>query len=217
MSLAGALVQSDERPVRRFLAHLCAAPPLHARFLNTLSLLEHIGSRKIMLSQRRPGHEVLRHLAEETRHAFFFKRAAEKVAQAPLSYESDDLLAGAHARLYMGRLDGQIGKMASGEAAYYYMSLLVELRATWFYRIYQSVLVQMGQPLNLTSLLAEETRHLAEMNNHLAALGENPQTRLPDLIAFEERCFVNLLAGLEKAAEARSSAVNPGLLAAAPP
>ena len=33
---------------RLFLKTVCQAAPLHARLLNTLSLLEHIGSRKIM-------------------------------------------------------------------------------------------------------------------------------------------------------------------------
>lgn len=207
-------------PVRRLLAELCAAPALHARFLNTLSLLEHIGSRKIMLSQARPEREVLRHLAEETRHAFFFKRAAESIAQGALSYKNSDLLAGAQARFYMGRLDGQIAQIASGAAAYYYMSLLVELRAIWFYRIYQSVLTETGQKLNLAGLLVEETRHLADMNDHLTALGENPQTRLPGLIAFEERCFAKLLTGLDRAAGTASRhpvAVSPDPLPATPP
>jgi len=207
-SFAAALTQADELPVRRCLAKLCAAPALHARFLNTLSLLEHIGSRKIMLSHARPSRDVLRHLAEETRHAFFFKRAAEGLAQGALSYEAPHLLAGAQARFYMGRLDGRIAQIARGGAAYYYMSLLIELRAIWFYRIYQSVLTEMGQKLNLASLLAEETRHLAEMNDQLTAPGENPQTHLPGLIAFEERCFANLLAGLDKAAGAVQPAYN---------
>lgn len=207
--------------MRAFLAKLCAAPALHARFLNTLSLLEHIGSRKIMLSQARraPGSDTLRHLAEETRHAFFFKRAAESTAQTALSYDDSDLLAGAHARLYMGRLDGRIGQEAQGEAAYYYMSLLVELRAIWFYRIYQSVLAEAGQSLSLKGLLAEETRHLAEMNTHLTALGENPEDRMPAFLAFEQRCFANLLAGLEQAAGAlrARAAVSSNLLPATPP
>src|SRR3974390_92113 len=58
---------------------LCRNPGLHARFLNTISLMEHIGSRKIMLSQGKSTlpESILRHLNEETRHAHFFRRAAE--------------------------------------------------------------------------------------------------------------------------------------------
>ena len=71
-------------PVSRRLAWWVERPREHARFLNTLSLMEHIGSRKIMVSQTCGplGREVLKHLAEETRHAFFFKKAAETLGRA---------------------------------------------------------------------------------------------------------------------------------------
>src|ERR1700681_3613229 len=80
--------QSLVAPVRARLASLCGEASLHARFLNMLSLLEHTGSRKIMASQAmtEPGQDILKHLAEETRHAFFFKRTAEKLARRPLDY-----------------------------------------------------------------------------------------------------------------------------------
>ena len=40
-----------ERPVREFLQNIVTQPHAHARFMNMLSMLEHMGSRKIMLSQ----------------------------------------------------------------------------------------------------------------------------------------------------------------------
>jgi hypothetical protein len=203
MILSKPLPASDAPRVRLFLKQVCTAPERHARFLNTLSLLEHIGSRKIMASQSRAGADLalsrhaLRHLAEETRHAYFFRRAAEAIAQRELSYQANEILAGSHARLYMGRLDAFIARSASGQAAYLYMSLIVELRAVWFYKIYQEVLKETGQPLSLTSLLAEETRHLEEMDEHLYGLGENLDARLPVFSAFEETHFIAMLAGLE--------------------
>jgi len=67
-----------EESVRAHLAAFAGEPAAHARLLNMLSLLEHIGSRKIMTcrAMRAPGLELLKHLTEESRHAFFFKRAA---------------------------------------------------------------------------------------------------------------------------------------------
>ena len=191
----------DEPRVRLFLKQVCAAPPLLARFLNTLSLMEHIGSRKIMISQSRGelGLGTLQHLAEETRHAYFFKRAAEGVAQGKLAYDADAILAGPRARFYMGRLDAFVARSAQGQAAYLYMSLLIEIRAVWFYKILQDVFRQMRQPINLTSLLAEETMHLEEMGKHLRSLGEDLDTRLPVFAAYEEAQFTHLLAGLEHA------------------
>ena len=56
--------------------------PLHARFLNTLSMLEHMGSSKIMATQQGAGIDqaTLKHVAEEAQHAYFMKRQAEKTA-----------------------------------------------------------------------------------------------------------------------------------------
>src|SRR5579863_4921348 len=80
---------------RARLSSVCAAPEAHARFLNTLSLLEHIGSRKIMLTRAIAGDgRILKHLAEETRHAWFFKRAAERLAGRALDYAAQSTLAG---------------------------------------------------------------------------------------------------------------------------
>ena len=100
----------DTARVAGLLQQICAAPGLHARFLNTLSLMEHIGSRKIMASQSGAGlkQDTLKHLAEETRHAFFFKRAAESTARNALDYSRETTLATAAARAYMGRLDAHI-------------------------------------------------------------------------------------------------------------
>lgn len=191
---------TDPARTNAFLDAACADPGLHARFLNTLSLMEHIGSRKIMASQSRGplAQDTLKHLAEETRHAFFFKRAADAAARRELSYDDADVVAGPHARLYMGRLDAFIDQSVSGEAAYLYMSLIVEIRAIWFYRLYQDALQRGGHALSLRSLLAEETQHLAEMRQRLAELGENLDARLPVFTAYEEALFGNLLAGLEQ-------------------
>jgi hypothetical protein len=193
----------DEARVGLFLRRVCCEPVSHSQFLNTLSLLEHIGSRKIMASQSRadsaPSCDTLKHLAEETRHAYFFKRAAESIGCRKFSYGANDVLAGAHARQYMGRLDACIARAVRGPAAYLYMSLIVELRAIWFYEIYQRVLKDMNQPLNLTSLLAEEKRHLEEMSESLSELGENARLRLPTFTSFEDSQFVKMLAGLERA------------------
>src|SRR3954463_944416 len=145
-------------PVRARLTAYCASAAAHARFLNMLSLMEHIGSRKIMLSHGRaePAQDRLRHLAEETRHAYFFKRLAEKLARRPLGFTEADTIAPAHARAYMGRLDASITQSVSAapsELPYLYMSLLIELRAIWLYRLYQDVLEEQKAGISLKTVL----------------------------------------------------------------
>src|SRR5690606_41272836 len=83
---------------------------LHARLLNTLSMLEHLGSHKIMATQHSPAIDqpTLRHVAEEAHHAYFMKRQAEKTAGRPLEYVDADLLAPAAARMDFQRLEAEM-------------------------------------------------------------------------------------------------------------
>jgi hypothetical protein len=189
--------------VKQRLAWFCRHPAMHVRFLNTLSLMEHIGSRKIMASQagRRLSGDTLRHLAEETRHAYFFKHAAEKIAQHPLDYGAAETIAPAAARGYMGRLDAGIARDFVGNEAgtlpYLYMSLIVELRAVWFYRLYQETLAEQGSALSLRSVLAEEELHLNAMQGHLTAKDPDCASRLARFKTREQQRFGALWAAVE--------------------
>lgn len=204
MTVSGRPPQSHASRIRQFLDTVCAEPQLHARFLNTLSLLEHIGSRKIAISHARAeaalAGDTLKHLAEETRHAWFFKRAAEGLACRKLSFAADDLLAGGHARLYMGRLEAFVARRVRAPLVYPYVTMIVELRALEVYKIYQEVLKAAGHALNLKGVLAEEDNHLQEIGGNLVSLGESLDASLPPLAAFENAKFSSLLNGLERAA-----------------
>ena len=177
------------------LGWLCRHPSAHARFLNTLSLMEHIGSRKIIASQagERLTGDTLRHLAEETRHAHFFKRWAEKIARKALGYAAAETIAGAEARGYMGRLDANItsecGRSADAGLPYLYMSLIVELRAVWFYRLYQAVLDEHATGISLKSVLAEEELHLDAMLARLTETDEECSARMGRFQESEQQRF----------------------------
>ncbi len=185
-------------PVRHHMAALCGRPEEHARFLNTLSLLEHIGSRKILTSQSRGplDCETLKHLAEEARHAFFFKRTAERVAGRPLDYSDDDAVMPASARMYFGRLDAGVNRMLADEVPvevpYLYVSMIVELRAIWTYRLYNDVLLNSGLNISLKGLLAEEELHLPQMADRLAELGEDIEATVPAFAHLEDGLFRGL-------------------------
>jgi hypothetical protein len=203
-------------PVTARLAAFCQQPPLHARFLNTLSLLEHIGSRKIMVSQTRGplGRDVLKHLAEEARHAYFFKRAAEKIAGSPLDYSDDDTLAPASARMYFGRLDAAIGRTLGDDAAievpYLYISMIIELRAIWVYRLYHRLLAEHQVGLSLNSILAEEELHLREMVSRLDALDSKTAERIPAFAQMEDSLFRPFWRTLDAAAESGAMVYREG-------
>lgn len=196
-------------PVRRRLEWWMERPAQHARFLNTLALMEHIGSRKIMLSQTNgPLHQdVLKHLAEETRHAFFFKRAAENLARRSLEFDDADALRPGSAKMYFGRLDAGItqalGADGRGDVPYLYVSMIIELRAIWTYRLHQEALsAQAGGGLSLKSVLAEEDLHLEHMADCLERSDPVFRQRVPGFVRLEDRLFRALWGTLDAACEA---------------
>jgi len=178
-------------------------PAEHARFLNTLSLMEHIGSRKIMVSQTGTtlGRETLKHLAEETRHAFFFKKAAETLAGRGLEYDEAETIRPASAKMYFGRLDAgiaaELGPDTHPEVPYLYVSLIIELRAIWTYRLYHDVLQGRPSGMSLKSVLAEEELHLEHMLQRLGELDPELPARVPLFTRLEDRLFRTLWAALE--------------------
>lgn len=192
---------------RALLNRVVPEAPLHARFLNTLSLLEHMGSRKIMATQQ--GEHIdqatLKHVAEEAHHAYFMKRQAEKTAARPLEFCAADLLAPAAARMYFQRLEAGLVRVLGREsvhATYLYMSLIVEFRALWFYRLYQQTLARLGSSLSLKRVLGEEQNHLGDVALRLEASGEWSNARLESFLALESSHYRRLLGALQLSLDA---------------
>ena len=199
-------------PVRRRLGWWVEHPAEHARFLNTLALMEHIGSRKIMVSQSKGAlnQDILKHLAEETRHSYFFKRAAEAIACRPLEFDDSDALRPGAAKMYFGRLDASIASAlepaAYAEVPYLYVSLTIELRAIWTYSLYQQELASRPGKLSLKSVLAEEEMHLSQMLDRLRELNADPDALVPRFARLEDRLFRGFWAALEGACNAPADA-----------
>jgi hypothetical protein len=190
---------------RTLLEAIVAEPQRHARMINTLSLLEHMGSHKIMATQHSAAIDqaTLKHVAEEAHHAFYMKRQAEKTAERALEYVAGDLLAPASARMYFQRLEGAtvraLRKQRSSRAAYLYMSMIVEFRALWFYGLYEQVLKRARHALSLKRVLGEEQAHLGDMAERLEAGGELDDARATQVLAAERKLYSRLLGALERA------------------
>ncbi|HEY9081235.1 hypothetical protein [Magnetovibrio sp.] len=191
---------------------ITADAPLHARFLNTLSMMEHMGARRIMITQSHTdlAQDTLKHMAEEARHAFFFKRQADKFAGRSMDYTSADTIAPAFARMYFKRLESFIAQDLKdvenpGLVTYLYMSMIIEFRAVWSFGVYQTRLDTNAVKLSLKSLLAEEQGHLDEMEATLAQTGIGTSERINRYLAKERELFVKLLSALEGAVLTSSS------------
>lgn len=188
---------------RALLNRIIPDAPLHGRFLNTLSMLEHMGSQKIMATQQGPriDQATLKHVAEEAHHAYFMKRQAEKTAARPLEFCAADLLAPAAARMYFQRLEAGLVQTLGREsvhATYLYMSLIVEFRALWFYRLHQQALTRFRSALSLKRVLGEEQNHLGEVAQRLEAGGERSDARVETFLRLESLLYVRLLGALQR-------------------
>jgi hypothetical protein len=197
---------ADNEPLvartRALLDAIVAVPQRHARMQNTLSLLEHMGSHKIMATQHAAGIDqpTLKHLAEEAHHAYFMKRQAEKTSARPLEYVAHDLLAPAAARMYFQRLEGAmvrtLGTSDGTRAVYLYMSMIVEFRALWFYELYQQALHRARHALSLKRVLGEERAHLSDMADRLEAASGSAHTT--EFLGYEKLLFARLLRAFER-------------------
>lgn len=195
-------------PLNSFLTSVIKDNKKHALWLNTLSLLEHIGSRKILLTQSNEftSEMILRHATEEARHALFFKKAARLIrADFNSGYQPNELLNGSSAKMYFAKLDATVRKNLKRDAiskdifaylAYLYTTTVIELRAMTVYGAYDELLQSNSQLLSLQNLILEEQGHLEEMSDELKRLDSRFQSRLNELVEKEEKLFQKFLSQL---------------------
>lgn len=154
---------------QKLIGRLVEIPESHARFVNTLSLLEYMGARKIFKSQKAEtiSTEILAHMSEEIRHSQVLKKIALKMSSGKLtSFQDDELLCGAEAREYFQTID----RFSATELGYdqpwlNYLSttLMIEERANHVYPFYDLVLSELGFSNALRGILKEEDMHLKEI------------------------------------------------------
>ena len=141
-----------------------------------------LGARKIAACEHPTlvKEEVLKHAAEEFRHAHYLKRQIEKVSPHPMSTYSLSLMLGGTATLhYLTALDLRTARylkergFSKGkirEMAYLLVTYAIELRAEELYPIYDEVLRKAHSRIAVKSILLEEKEHLEEMREGLETL-----------------------------------------------
>lgn len=194
--------------LENILAQLIQQPTLFAQFLNTLSLLEYIGARKILKSQAQEqmDEELLAHTSEEIRHALVLKRAAKRVSPDAVSggYIATQLLAPAEAMTYFKRVD-QATPTLLGETnpslCYLYTTYLVEVRALMLYATIDDVLKKANKPPIFKGILTEEDKHLSQIQAQLALLPDAKQ-HLAKLQQIEDAAFIDFMTAVSQALRA---------------
>lgn len=158
---------------------------LHARWLKTLSYLEYCGARKIAACHH-PSlvrKEVLKHAAEEFRHAHYLRLQMEKLSLSESEIKPLQVLGGMATLHYLPSLDLQICRYLSRagfsggkirEAAYILVTYAIEFRAGELYPIYDAVLREASSKVKVRSILLEEEEHLEEMQRAILTLPSGP-------------------------------------------
>ncbi len=202
--------------IHAVLKQISEVPALEGRWLNTLSLLEFIGARKISrtVADRHPSAEVLGHLADETRHALAFKRLASEV----LGGEPTEYLCGAEAVGWFQTLDRELAAWARGvlgreevRLQYLLTTTLVEQRAMVLYPLYKASTSRPSVREELGRVVTEEQSHrraIEDACRHLLAQASVKDFAEPR--ALEERLFGAFLSALEREVEGARPAAAHG-------
>ncbi len=165
---------------------------LHAKWLNTLSMMENTGARKISASEHKTDVSlmVLKHAAEEARHAYYMKKQIGKLGLADdfRDYSPDLLISPLASLQYLNRLDVELCRYLKNDlkmsgrdlvfGAYLLVTYGIELRAGELYPIYQAVLSAAHSKVNVKSVIAEEETHLEEMLSQMKSFFGNEWTNV---------------------------------------
>ncbi|HVW96271.1 MAG TPA: hypothetical protein VHA56_09930 [Mucilaginibacter sp.] len=191
------------------LPQIIANDTLHAKWLNTLSLMENTGARKISASEdtQTVTYIILKHAAEEHRHAFYLKKQIEKAAKDSCpTYASEYLLAPSFSKYYLNQLDIQVSRYLKRElkltgadlrfAAYLLVTYAIEVRADELYPVYQKALDDAGSKINVKSIILEEEGHLDEMTAQLRKFSPEWERHAHIAVDFESRLFADWINSL---------------------
>jgi hypothetical protein len=175
---------------------------LHSKWLNTLSFMENAGAKKISASEHKEDVNliILKHAAEEHRHAYYLKKQLEKLEGGLCkTYKSHELLTPDHTRFYLNALDIAVCRYLKKEfglagfdlrfAAYLFVTYAIEVRADELYPVYQEVLTQANSRVTVKSIILEEEGHLEEMLNQLKAFSADWEHHAEIVVKIEQEMF----------------------------
>lgn len=175
---------------------------LHSKWLNTLSFMENAGARKISAAEHKEDVTllILKHAAEEHRHAFYLKKQLAKLDENSCkTYTNAELITPQSTRFYLQTLDVQVCRylkshfgLAGSElkfAAYLFVTYAIEVRADELYPAYQEVLSAKGSRVTVKSIILEEEGHLEEMLNQLKSFSADWEKHAAEIVKIEENLF----------------------------
>lgn len=202
---------SPETQLRNIIDTIVPSDELHGKWLNSLSMMENTGARKISRFEHPVLTDivVLKHAAEEARHAYYLKKQISKLPDVDCpDYSYPYLLAPVESHHYLNMLDveacrylkqnmGLEGR-ALKHGAYLLVTYSIEVRADMLYGIYQEALTRYGSKVNVKSIILEEEGHLAEMQRMLQDFHPQWEGLAGDICAIEDRLFNNWILAISR-------------------
>ena len=190
-----------EKELQSFLKKIVLNKKLHTYWLNTLSFMEYIGSRKIIKSQDAAtlDRTLLQHISEEARHAFYFKNMAHKLSPADCpNFEEAYMIKGTSSEDYFQSIDHKAEEELSHSPYkavlnYLYTTWMIEERAVILYEIYNQILKSHQMPFNLNMILYEEDHHLKTVVQMIQQKDPNFKERANRLFEYEKIRFLWLI------------------------
>lgn len=188
--------------LEQVIKHIIKDEELHAKWLNTLSMMENVGARKISASEHplRVNLIILKHAAEEARHAYYLKSQIQKVnASHCPTYELPYLLSPLKSYHYLHALDLEVCRYLKEElqlegqaikyAAYLLVTYAIEVRADELYPVYHEALKEAGSKVNIRFIIVEEEGHLEEMKQQLQEFSPEWKKHAARACEIESRLF----------------------------
>ena len=175
---------------------------LHSRFLNTLSYLEYIGTRKMLKSLPAPvlNKTFLNHINEEIRHSLFLKNLAQKLSEKSYGFHEKEMIAGSEGSHYFQEVDHYSLKFSFSNPvlSYLYTTYAIEQRALLFYSLYNDILKKKNFPFSMQSILNDETEHLDHVLKKIQQKDPFWESNLVEISQFEHQKYFSFLISLEK-------------------
>lgn len=164
--------------MREILKTIVREKTFHGKWLNTLSYLENCGARLIAACEHPTlvKEEMLKHAAEEFRHAHHLKKQIRKVStESYPDYRLEFLMGGVAALNYLKALNVRTCRYLQKvegpkELSYLLVTYAIELRAEALYPLYDEVLHKEGSRVGIRAILLEEKEHLNEMRAGLNSI-----------------------------------------------
>lgn len=194
-----------EMKLSELLEKIIEDPNAHAKWLNTLSMMENVGARKIARFEDAVtvNTSILKHASEEARHAYILKRMIPKTGVSGYdTYEDQFLFVPQTSRHYLHSLDVFAARYLKDKLglkgydlrymAYLLVTYAIEMRADELYPIYEKVLKEKRTKyISVRPIIVEEEGHLEEMINQLQSGLPNWEEHARVMTEFEIKLHTN--------------------------